>query len=477
MARKIFINYRRDDDRSMAARIRDRLATAFGSGNLFLDVDNLTAGQRFDKELDKALSETDVFLSIIGPRWLELLASRQSSDERDFVVEEISRALECSITVVPVLIDLTPMPRAEDLPPEIRTLIFHQKHTVSHERFGRDVDDLIGAIRNRRRGARWHPRALTAITAGAFAILPIIGYFVASNHVASPPISSSLAERPTLEQVESGRFSLGQSFRDRLSGGSVCSYCPQMVVAPAGRFTMGSSDAEIRALAQEYPVGASWWKSEGPQRQVTFSRPFAVGKFEVTFEEWDACVADRGCKLNPSDRGWGRGRRPVISVSWEDAQVYLAWLSQKTGQNYRLLSEAEWEYVARAGTTTRYHVGDAISSTQAWFPGPNPKQLGGNPQTIAVGRFPGNGWGLHDVHGNVWEWTEDCASNDYSGAPADGSARIVAGCDRRVIRGGSWADGAAELRSASRNREFASKQAFSAGFRVMSDLGNRPGAK
>lgn len=477
MARKIFINYRRDDDRSMAARIRDRLATAFDSGNVFLDVDNLMAGQRFDKELDKALAETDVFISIIGPRWLELLASRHHSGGRDFVVEEIAKALERPISFIPVLIDLTPMPRGEDLPPEIRDLTLHHKHTVSHERFGRDIDDLIRAIRLGRKGARWYAHTLMAIGASTFAILAMAGYFVASKHLVSPPISSSLAERPSLEQVNNGNFPLGRSFRDRLLDGSACSYCPEMVVAPAGSFMMGSSDAEIRALVQEYPVGASWWKSEGPQRQVTFSRPFAVGKFEVTFEEWDACVVDRGCKLNPSDRGWGRGRRPMISVSWEDAQVYLAWLGRKTGQTYRLLSEAEWEYVARAGTTTRYHVGDAISSTQAHFPGPTPKQLGGNPQSVEVGRFPGNGWGLHDVHGNVWEWTEDCTSSDYSGAPADGSAQIVAGCDRRVIRGGSWADGVAELRSASRNREFASKQTFSAGFRVMSDLGNRLDAK
>ncbi|MEQ1717359.1 MAG: formylglycine-generating enzyme family protein, partial [Hyphomicrobium sp.] len=446
---------------------------AFGSGNVFLDIDNLMAGQRFDKELNKALAETDVFLSIIGPRWLDLLASRHRSGERDFVVEEIAMALGCPLKVIPVLIDQTPLPRGETLPPEIRDLTLHQKHMVSHERFGRDVDDLIKTIRLGRKSALWHPRALAVLGVSALTILVITGYFFSSKYFGSSSISSSLAGRPSLDQVNSGKFSLGQSFRDRTLGGGVCSYCPEMVVAPAGSFMMGSSDAEIRALAQEYPAGASWWKSEVPQHWVTFTRPFAVGKFEVTFEEWDACVADRGCKLNPSDRGWGRGRRPVISVSWEDAKVYLEWLSRKTGQIYGLLSEAEWEYVARAGTTTRYHVGDAISSTQAHFPGPTPKQLGGNPQTNEVGRFPDNGWGLHDVHGNVWEWTEDCASSDYNAAPADGSAQIVAGCERRVIRGGSWADGFAELRSASRNREFASKQAFSAGFRVMSNLDSK----
>src|SRR5262245_34355530 len=135
MPGKIFVNYRRDDARDMAARVRDRLAMSFGGANLFMDVDNLLAGQRFDKELQKALGQTDVFLAVIGPRWVELLAERQVSGERDYVREEIAGALQRGVVVIPVLIERTPLPRADALPDDIRDLVLHQKHTVAHEQF------------------------------------------------------------------------------------------------------------------------------------------------------------------------------------------------------------------------------------------------------------------------------------------------------------------------------------------------------
>ena len=169
---------------------------------------------------------------------------------------------------------------------------------------------------------------------------------------------------------------------------------------------------------------------EGPQHTVTIGYRLAVGVYEVTFAEWDACVAAGGCNdYRPADRGWGRGARPVISVNWNDAQAYVTWLSRKTGKSYRLLSESEWEYVARAGTTTRYHTGDTITSSQANF------NVG---RTVEVGSYPANAFGLHDVHGNVWEWTQDCWNGSYRGAPANGSAWESGICARRVVRGGSW---------------------------------------
>jgi formylglycine-generating enzyme required for sulfatase activity len=218
-----------------------------------------------------------------------------------------------------------------------------------------------------------------------------------------------------------------------------CANCPEMLVVPAGSFTMGSPSSE---------PGRS--TDEGPQHRVTIARQFAVGRFEVTFDEWGACVADGGCNgYKPSDEGWGRGRRPVINVSWDDANAYVAWLSKRTGKSYRLLSGSEYEYATRAGTQTAYPWGNAIGTNNA-----NCHACGSQwdaRQTAPVGSFVPNRFGLFDMVGNVREWTEDCYHNTYSGAPADGSAWIEgANCYYRVVRGGSWLIAPAFLRSASR---------------------------
>ena len=212
-----------------------------------------------------------------------------------------------------------------------------------------------------------------------------------------------------------------------------CDECPEMVVVPAGSFRMGSPPSE-----------EGRFDNEGPMRRVTISEPFAVGKYEVTFAEWDACVSAGGCKgRKPDDEGWGRGARPVINVSWGDAWSYALWLSRRTGKEYRLLSEAEWEYAARAGTSTRYSFGDRISPRDA-----NYDQIEG--RTLPVGSYKPNGFGLYDMHGNAWEWVEDCWNGGYTGAPSDGSAWESGACDLRVLRGGSWYYQPRDLRSAFR---------------------------
>jgi formylglycine-generating enzyme required for sulfatase activity len=218
-----------------------------------------------------------------------------------------------------------------------------------------------------------------------------------------------------------------------------CANCPEMVVVPAGSFRMGSPASERDRSADE-----------GPQHKVTISRPFAVGRFEVTFAEWDACVDDGGCNdYTPSDEGWGRGRRPVINVSWDDAQSYAAWLRKKTGKSYRLLSESEYEYSTRAGTQTAYPWGNAIGKNHA-----NCHSCGSKwdaRETAPVGSFAPNNFGLYDMVGNIREWTEDCYHDNYIGAPADGSAWTEGGnCYHRVVRGGSYLLDPAFLRSASR---------------------------
>ena len=210
--------------------------------------------------------------------------------------------------------------------------------------------------------------------------------------------------------------------------------CPEMVVVPAGTFIMGS------------PEGG---QDERPH-QVTFANPFAVSKFEVRFDDWDACVTYGDCP-HASDSGWGRGRQPLINVSWDDAQRYVAWLSRMTGETYRLLSEAEWEYAARAGTKTVYPWGNEIG-------GINANCFGcGTPwhhqRAFPVGSFTANAFGLYDMIGNVSEWVADCVHDGYSGAPEDGSAWTAGGdCNRHILRGGSWDLSPENLSSAKRFR-------------------------
>jgi formylglycine-generating enzyme required for sulfatase activity len=242
-----------------------------------------------------------------------------------------------------------------------------------------------------------------------------------------------------------------------------------MVVIPAGTFTMGS------------PPDEEGDDDEGPQREVRVER-FALGRTEVTVDQFGAFVDATGheaggCRdgseweYDPNkswrDPGFAQtGRHPVPCVSWHDAQAYVDWLSQATGETYRLPSEAEWEYAARADTTTRFAFGDELSHSEANFWG----NIGG---TWEVGSGAANGWGLFDMHGNVWEWVEDCWHDNYEGAPEDGSAWFQSNdgnCSRRVVRGGSWNYLLGSLRSANRYRFERGYRSYTLGFRVARTL-------
>jgi formylglycine-generating enzyme required for sulfatase activity len=241
-----------------------------------------------------------------------------------------------------------------------------------------------------------------------------------------------------------------------------CSDCPEMVVVAAGTFAMGSPTTEPERTGREDHV----W--------VSIPLPFAVGKYAMTFDEWDACVADGGCNnYKPSDEGWGRGKRPIINVNWEDANIYAGWLSRKSGRTYHLLSDAEREYVARAGTKTPFWWGASITPEQANYDGNYTYRGGGSKGeyrrlTLPVDSFDPNPWGLYNVHGNVWEWTEDCF-NDIN-MPGDGRARTTGDCSKRVIRGGSWHSGPQFLRSATRNWGNAVDRSNIVGFRLSRTL-------
>jgi formylglycine-generating enzyme required for sulfatase activity/uncharacterized caspase-like protein len=247
-------------------------------------------------------------------------------------------------------------------------------------------------------------------------------------------------------------------------GFTECSGCPEMVVVPTGSYTMGSPATEEGRMS-----------NEGPQAAVTLTKPFAVAKYAVTFAEWDACVAGGGCNgYRPSDDGRPRGRQPVVNVSWEDAEAYVAWLSKSTGKRYRLLSEAEREYVTRAGSTTPFWWGASISTEQANYDG-TATYAGGKKgeyrqRSLPVDAFAPNPFGLHQVHGNVSEWVADCWRGSYQGASTDGTGGGSEDCGRRVLRGGSWYDSPNLLRAAARLGFYPAYRSNKIGFRVARSL-------
>ena len=274
----------------------------------------------------------------------------------------------------------------------------------------------------------------------------------------------------------------GDRFRD-------CSECPEMVVVPAGSYRMGSPSYEQRRQ-----------EDEGPVHEVTIA-PFAIGRHEVTVAGFERFVDATGYSAGNScetfeggeeraGRGWRNpgfgqsGRHPVACVNWNDAQAYVEWLSRETGEEYRLPSESEWEYAARAGTVTAWHWGDESgqcryangldASMEERYPGWD-EYLGaachdGHAHTAPVGSFAANGWGLHDMLGNVWEWTEDCWNGSYAGAPSNGSAWEDGDCAVRVLRGGSWFNSPSVLRAAVRSGNTSGYRINLFGFRVARTL-------
>jgi formylglycine-generating enzyme required for sulfatase activity len=264
----------------------------------------------------------------------------------------------------------------------------------------------------------------------------------------------ALANANPLKTAEERTLKPKDSFKE-------CSDCPEMIVVPAGDFMMGSHGHQ---------------PDEEPQHEVTIAKPFAVAKFELTFDEWAACVIHGDCLRNTTVSGSGRNRQPVTNVSWDDAQRYVAWLSRITGKPYRLLSEAEYEYVTRAGTRTAFPWGDDIGHDNA-----NCRDCGSKwdeGRILPVGSFASNGFGLYDMVGNVREWVQDCYHPNYKDAPTDGSDWAVTCPDDRVhvVRAGSQYQGSQYLRSAYRDRSFAADRDQYLGFRVGRTLSAGTGA-
>ncbi|BDI04264.1 SUMF1/EgtB/PvdO family nonheme iron enzyme [Sphaerotilus microaerophilus] len=427
----IFISYRRQDSLKEARAIFERLSREFGAHQVFIDQEGLDYGVDFVDSLERQLQHCQVMLALIGPGWIDAKdgsGRRRLDDVNDFVRIELRTALQRNIRVVPVLLDGAPMPRTVDLPADLEPLARRQKIDLDFQRFDADIGRLVGSLRRMLPGApagEATPKPAgaavgagpgwTAKTAGmaagvgalalgavwyanqpsrpALAAAPAeVAASVAPNPVSAPvqappsskaepaaaaspavppaltaaqaealrqakpdgqEIYNSLQLKPKEPPPQPQPLAVGQRFRDCDDDS-----CPWMVVLPAGSFMMGSPESE---------PGRD--DDEGPQHRVKVAS-FAVGQYEVTFRQWDACVGAGGCKHKPGDEGWGRGQRPVINVSWSDAQQYVKWLSGKTGQTYRLPSEAEWEYAARAGTITPYAFGESLTNCHG--PGGSP---------------------------------------------------------------------------------------------------------
>ena len=308
------------------------------------------------------------------------------------------------------------------------------------------------ALERTRRVANEAALAAADATASATSAETLAGE--AARKAATAMASAETAENAAAEALErigeagGGRphYPIGEEYRD-------CVHCPAMVVLPAGEFFMGALPDETGASRDEYP-----------RHRVIVKRPFAVGKYEVTFDEWDACARAGEC-VEAASRVRRRGRRPVTHVSWGEAKAYVQWLHNQTGKPYRLLTEAEWEYAARAGALTPFHTGHTITAGQAAYALGVTRSAG----TAPTGSFPPNGFGLYDMHGNVAEWVEDCY-HAYPDFRVDTAPVVAAGCTRRIVRGGSAYD--RELRTASARRRSVEpvSRSMAVGFRVASAL-------
>lgn len=318
-----------------------------------------------------------------------------------------------------------------------------------------ELIEFIQGSRSFERGLRRH-KTRVRVTIGALALTSIAAmiYVVSGNQTYFHSLAELAVEKfntKVLNADAESSLKSGDTF-------SECGSCPEMVVIPTGQFLMGSPDSE---------VGRS--SSEGPPRIVSLTYRLAVSKYEITIDQWDACQVAGECVRTRS--GFQRvGRNPICCINWFEAKQYVAWLSKRTGRNYRLLSEAEWEYAARAGSGERYSWGDTIGVGNANCNGCG-SQWDGR-QAAPVGSFRPNAFGLYDMHGNVSEWVEDAWSDSYAGAPIDGSPRQAdAQGQDRVRRGGSWSGRPFFLRSADRRKDSADNRGQGIGFRVARTLG------
>jgi len=447
-----FLSYTRFDDR------RDRI-TDFRTGlsesvqevsgepfNIFQDVDDeegITIGEPWKGKLNEVLNQARFFIPVLTPSFFRSEPCRQ--ELRTFL--DLEQKVGRRDLVLPIYWITCPvleeghLKAADELAQEIderqrwdwRELLFEDLTSAACRR---ELHALSTQIERARRNVL---RVVETVEP------KIVGETTRTSTPPSKPVSSTKSEqtppkpKPTPKKAKSvpTLWTPGEVFRDIDEP-----WCPEMVKIPAGTFLMGSAEDE-----------EGRFDNEGPQHDVTISHDFALGRYPVTFEEYDYfCEATK--REKPKDRGWGRGRRPVIYVSHQDAEAYCAWLTDVTKASYRLPTEAEWEYACRAGTTHAYAFGKTISDQQANF------ERNVN-TTTEVGAYPANGWNLQDMHGNLWEWCAD-APRTYGPEPVTDPEGTGT---ERVLRGGSWSGLARRLRSAARSASGPGERGNDVGFR------------
>jgi formylglycine-generating enzyme required for sulfatase activity len=304
----------------------------------------------------------------------------------------------------------------------------------------------LAACRQAEYLARWRARRLHALIIGMLLLISGAGvaYWSWTNRLLLQ-LWTDLYLRQTVLSLGRERTLLP------LAPFQECTRCPEMVVVQTGNVFIGSTEAQ-----------------ESPPHQVTIAKAFAVSKFEVTFAQWDACYELGGCRRRLDDYDWGRGTMPVMFVGWDDAQQYAKWLTRQTGKEYRLLTEAEYEYAARAGSATVYYWGDKFEPKKAHCADCSDGENSRRP--ISVGSFTPNSYGLYDMLGNVSEWVADCWNDGYDGAPKDGSAWMAGDCSKHVVRGGSYKDESSALRASTRSARVSGFKSTYLGFRVARTL-------
>lgn len=498
---EVFISYPRLE-RAGAERIKAKLE-ALGVG-VFFDIQGMDAGVVFPDALTKALDTAKAVIACCSPLYFTrpwCLIEAREGHARQILVPVILDKFERTTPPVDLrhvnylnLSDWTGADGHEDWGRTLRALARHLGREISASK-GFDAAAVAAAEAAARREAversRKEAEAERQVREEAAAearrkeearkadeqrVLSLRSAAEAAQkaeelrrRIEMVDRDGSLQAEAWSSQAEGQRFRLLQERAFPIELPGVANWPnPQMIAIPPGRFLMGAPNGEQSSADMQRPL-----------HEVRIDYTFALGRHTVTFAEWDAAVA-AGAKLEkPGDEGWGRGNRPVINVNWEDAQAYLAWLNDKTGLTgrpdaYRLPSEAEWEYACRAGTTTPFSFGITISTAQANYHGYYVYGAGKEGEfrekTAPAGSFPANAFGLHDMHGNVWEWCQDCWNGNYTGAPLNGSAWITGDCSSRVVRGGSWGNVPAALRSATRSSIISSNRYGSIGFRLACTL-------
>ncbi|MCB1815717.1 MAG: SUMF1/EgtB/PvdO family nonheme iron enzyme [Candidatus Competibacteraceae bacterium] len=509
---RIFICYRRDDSPGHAGRLYNELRTRFGDDNVFIDVIGLHHGVNINRAIREQLARVDVMVAVIGPRWSGRRIwpfKAKLWAVNDWIRRELEIAKSMEMPIIPVLVSDAPVVQRTDVPSSLR-FITDILAAKLHDPLWQDLPALLNSVE----------QAASDKSAFRSDVNNVDGPEVVTSYTESPVLTeyndtpavlhsdAQIKSDALMDSTDEDRATNSEpqilTAKNQVPEGvppkldtprsrpwilvtstlivvlvmwalwtkidlllprnvlyAAYSYLgiepgpiePDMVEISAGSFLMGSDPKEDSAAQED----------EQPRHDVVIEQPFWIGKYEVTFEEYDAFALNAGREL-PDDEGKGWKNRPVINVSWDDAVAYAEWLTKQTGKPYRLPTEAEWEYAARAGTETLYWWGDYIGRNNANCDGCGSQW--DDKQTAPVGSFEPNPFGLFDTAGNVYEWVQDCWHDNYEGAPTDGSAWQGESDCFRVLRGGSWISRPLRVRSAFRARSARNYGFNDVGFRL-----------